>query len=62
MIPHQITVYTTEDGERFFSENEALAHEERIKLKKVMDEYLCYGNEISDLSGLLDALVKWKHG
>jgi hypothetical protein len=61
VIAHQVTVYSTEDGERFFSESEAQAHEERLKLKKVMDEYLIYGNEVSDLTGLLDALIEWKH-
>ena len=53
-------VYYTDDGKLFFSQGEAERHEHRLKLLALLDNYIIYGNEISDMTGLISALLTWK--
>ena len=55
------TVYITDDGEVFLDPGTAKHHEEKLGLKLLLAEYICFGNEIADYSGMLDALLNWKH-
>ena len=55
------TVYVTDDEEVFLNSDAAKRHEEKLALEQLLDGYVCYGNEITDYPGMLDALLNWKH-